>query len=72
MKINVKVIPNAKKNKIEKINDTYKIHLTAPAIQGKANNMLIEILSEHFNVKKNKIFIIKGEKNRNKVIEIIE
>lgn len=47
-----------------------KVYLTAPAVEGKANQALMEYLSEHFKVKKNQIRIIRGEKSREKVIEI--
>jgi hypothetical protein len=42
----------------------------APALEGKANKRLIEIIAEHFNVSKSSIKILKGFKNRNKIIEI--
>jgi len=70
MRINIKIIPNAKKQNILKIDDMYKIHLTSQAIEGKANKELIDLLSRKFKAKKSKIKIIKGEKSRNKVVEI--
>ncbi len=71
MLLNVRVIPNAKKNRIKEEEDCLKVYLSAPPIQGKANKMLIKILSVFYKVKKNKINIIKGEKARNKVVEVI-
>ena len=70
MKINVKVIPNAKQNKLIEENGGYKVYLTAPAVEGKANRALIEFLAEHFGAKKRQISIIRGEKSRDKVVEI--
>ena len=70
MFINVRVIPNARKNKIIEEQGRYKVFLSAPPLEGKANKALIEFLSEHFGVKKNQVKIIKGEKSRNKIIEI--
>ncbi|MEO0118610.1 MAG: DUF167 domain-containing protein [candidate division WOR-3 bacterium] len=69
--IKIQVIPNAKKNEIVKEKDRLKVYLTAPPIEGKANKVLIEILAEYFNVKKGQIKIIKGEKSKDKIIEII-
>ncbi|MEO0087074.1 MAG: DUF167 domain-containing protein [candidate division WOR-3 bacterium] len=69
--IKIRVIPNAKKNEIVKEKDRLKVYLTAPPIEGKANKVLIEILAEYFNVKKGQIKIIKGEKSKDKIIEII-
>ena len=68
--INVKVIPNAKKNSICKEGKRFKVHVTAPAISGKANKALIEVLAEFFKTKKRNIKIIKGEKSRAKIIGV--
>lgn len=70
MKLNVRVVPNAKHNKIVKETDRYKVYLTALAVEGKANKMLIEFLAKHFSVKKRQVKIIKGEKSRNKIVEV--
>ena len=69
-KIHVKVIPNANKNHISKEGDNFKVHVRAPAIDGKANNALIGVLANFFKVKKGAIRIIKGKKSRNKVIGV--
>ncbi|MEO0084037.1 MAG: DUF167 domain-containing protein [candidate division WOR-3 bacterium] len=71
MQIRVRVIPNAKKNEVVKEENRLKVYLTAPPIAGKANKALIEILAEYFKVKKNRITIIHGEKNRDKIIEVL-
>jgi uncharacterized protein len=66
----VKVIPNAKRNKIVAEQRRLKVYVTAPAVDGKANKVLIEILAEYLQVKKNKLTIIRGDKSREKVIQI--
>jgi hypothetical protein len=71
MKINVLVVPNSKDSGLTKVDETnYKIRVDAPALDGKANKHLIEILAEHFNVSKSSIKILKGFKNRNKIVSI--
>jgi hypothetical protein len=70
MKLNIKVIPYAKQNKLVEEPGRLKVHLTTPAVEGKANEALIEFLAEHYKIKKNKISIIRGMKSREKVIEI--
>ncbi len=72
MIIPVKVITRAKKERIEKNNDCIKVYLSTPPIKGKANKRLIEVLCKYFNVKKQKIKIIKGLTSHNKLIEIDE
>lgn len=65
----IKVIANAKINKIEKLAvDQFKVWLTAPAVEGKANVALIKFLAKHFNISKSKIDIVKGLKNKNKIV----
>ncbi len=70
MEIEVKVIPAARRNAIRQEGGCYKIYLTAPAVDGKANEALIRFLAEHYQVRKNQIEIIKGLKSRHKVIII--
>ncbi len=68
--INIRVIPNAKKNDVSAEEGKLKVRVKAPAVGGKANKAMIEVLAEFFNVKKSDIRIIKGEKSREKVIEV--
>ncbi|MCX5749691.1 MAG: DUF167 domain-containing protein [Candidatus Saganbacteria bacterium] len=69
-RINVKVIPNAKKQRIIEEEKQLKIYVNAPALEGKANEAVIEALMEHFKIKKKQIKILSGEKNRKKIIGI--
>jgi uncharacterized protein (TIGR00251 family) len=71
MEISVKVVPNSKKMEVIKIDDrNYKIRVDAPAVEGKANKRLIEILSYYFDVSKSSISIIRGVRERKKTIKI--
>ncbi|MFH1288255.1 MAG: DUF167 domain-containing protein [bacterium] len=69
-KLNIKVIPNARKNSISEDNGIFKVRVTAPAVDGKANKAIIEVLSEFYGVKKRDVRIIHGEKSRGKIVEI--
>lgn len=71
MKIDVKVIPNARKERVVDDGGFFKVYVTAPALDGKANKALIELLAGHFKVKKGNVMVIRGEKSREKVVEII-
>ena len=71
MKINIKVIPGAKKNLMKEENGSCKVYLTAPALEGRANRALVEFLAAYFGVKKGQIEIIKGLKSRNKTVNIL-
>ena len=72
MKLKVRVIPRAKKERIEKQEDGLKVYITEPAIEERANQKLIEVLADYFNTKKYNIIIIKGKKQRDKVVQINE
>ncbi len=70
MILNVRVVPRAGKNLVKEENGQLKVYLTKPAQGGLANNQLIELLSAHLKVKKYQLKIIRGEKSRDKLVEI--
>lgn len=71
MKINVRVIPNSKKDSILIDGEKLKIHLKAKAVNNEANKYLIEVLAKYYNKRKTEIRIVKGLKSKNKVVEIL-
>ena len=70
MQINVKVTPASKRNEVIAAPDGWKVYLTAPANEGKANKALIKILSEYLDVAPSRIEITKGLKSRQKIVMI--
>ena len=68
--LHVRVIPNAKKNEVKKFGDGFKVYLTAPPVEGKANKMLLKILAEEFDIKKSQLSIARGANSRDKVIRV--
>jgi uncharacterized protein (TIGR00251 family) len=69
--IAVKVQPNAPKNEIIGLrNDYWRIKIAAPPEKGKANNKLIQFLSEILVLKKDNLSIFKGSTNSKKLISI--
>jgi len=69
--IDVKVLPRSSKDEIvEKKDGVYKIKLTAPAIEGKANKALLKLLAKKLGLPKREIRIISGERSRMKSIRI--
>jgi hypothetical protein len=71
MRINIIAIPGSKTHEIIKIDEnSYRVKIDAPAIEGEANKRLIEILAEYFNIPKSSVKILKGFKNRNKIVSI--
>lgn len=71
MQKKVKVKPNSKIQKIEEEADgSLKVHLKSPPVDGKANEELIKLLAEKFDVSKSHIKIKSGLSSRQKLIEI--
>jgi len=68
---NIRVIPNAKQNKLVQEQNRLKVYLVAPPVDGKANKALIEFLSDYFKVKKSAVSIVRGLKGREKVVNIL-
>ncbi len=71
MTLKVRVIPKARVNKVEESGaGGLKVHLTTPAQDNKANKALIELLAGYYGLKKKQVRIVRGEKSRDKVVEI--
>lgn len=70
MRLNIRVQPNAKQNKLIEEEGRLKVYLAAPPVEGKANRALIDFLVEHYKVKRSQVKIIKGLKSRDKCVII--
>jgi len=71
MKLSVRVKPNAKQEKIEKVNDGhFLIWVKEKPQEGKANKAVIKVLSEYFGVPQSEIVLLKGKTSKEKIFEI--
>ena len=72
IRIEVKVVPRAKKNQISGIMEDgrLKIRLAAPPVDGKANRALIKLLADTLKIPITDVAIISGLQSRNKTISI--
>jgi len=71
MKINVKVITRAHKNIVEKRdNENYIVRTTIAPIDNRANKAVQKLLAKYFSVAKSCVQIIKGDKSKNKIVDI--
>ena len=67
----VKVHPRAKKNAITgKVGDALKLALTAPPVDGRANEACIEFFAKLLNLPRSSVTIAAGLTSRNKVIRV--
>lgn len=71
MIIRVKVFPHSKRDEIVQVSENFfEIKVKAKPVMGEANKRVIEILSNFFKIPESKIRVIKGFRERNKILEI--
>jgi len=70
--IEVKVEPRSSRRQITGIMDEtiLKVKLTAPPVDGSANEQLIALIAEVTGVKKSQIRIVRGLSSKRKLVEI--
>ena len=69
--LRIKVQPRASKDEIAEIlGDSLKIRITAPPVDGKANQHLLAYLAKLFKVAKSKVILLAGETGREKRVSI--
>ena len=67
----VKVQPRAKKNGITGIvGDALKLSLTAPPVDGRANEACIEFFADLFHRPQSAVTIVSGQSSRRKIVRI--
>jgi uncharacterized protein (TIGR00251 family) len=68
----VKVHPRAEKNAITgEVGDALKISLTAPPVEGKANDACIDFFAKLLKVPRSSVSIAAGQSSRNKVVRVV-
>jgi len=67
----VKVEPRSSRRMVAGLHgDALKIKLTSAPVEGKANEELIEFLSDLLGVKKSSIKILQGQSSKQKLVEV--
>jgi hypothetical protein len=67
----VKVHPRAKKDAITgQVGDAFKLAITAPPVDSKANEACIEFFAKLLNVPRSSVTIAAGQTSRKKVIRV--
>ncbi len=70
-RLTIRVIPNASKSEIVgRELGVLKVRLAAPPVDGKANDALIALLSDHYDTPKSMIRIVKGHNAKTKIVEL--
>jgi uncharacterized protein (TIGR00251 family) len=72
MLIRVRVTPNARKVSITKVDESFfEVRIDERAIHDRANKRLLEVMAKHLGVPKSTVFIVRGAKTRDKIIEVV-
>ncbi len=70
-RLRLRVVPNAKKSEcVGRHGDAVKVKISAPALEGRANEALIEFLAEALDVARRDLTLVSGEKSRDKMIAV--
>ncbi|MEJ2696554.1 MAG: DUF167 domain-containing protein [Candidatus Sulfobium sp.] len=71
IRIEVKVEPRSSRKGISGVmGDVVKVKLTAPPVEGAANEQLIEVIAEATGARKSSISIVRGLSGKRKILEI--
>src|SRR5260370_33371144 len=69
--LSVRVQPRASKDEITgELGGALKVRLRAPAVDGRANEALVEFLADRLKRPKSAVRILSGERSRTKRVEI--
>ena len=71
VRVSVRVIPRSSKNAVQWEQGTLKVRLTAPPVDGAANEALIALLAERLGLPKRNVIILQGATSRQKTVEIV-
>lgn len=69
--LKLRIVPNARRNEVVgEHGDAVKLKVAAPAVEGKANEALLEYLAELLEVPRRTVSLSAGEKSRDKSIVV--
>jgi uncharacterized protein (TIGR00251 family) len=69
--VSIRIQPRASKNEITRMeNGGLKIRLTAPPVDGAANDALVRFLADALSVPRSQVDIVSGYTSRDKIVRI--
>lgn len=72
VRVPIRVAPRASRDAIVGVHDgALKVALTAPPVEGAANDALVRLLAKALGVPKGAVRLVQGERSRDKVLEIV-
>ena len=71
VRVSVRVQPRASANEVAGIHgDGLRIRLTAPPVEGAANDALVDFLAKSLGIARRDITIVAGSSSRSKIVEL--
>lgn len=69
MTVALRVQPRARRNALVSTPDgQWKLYLTAPAVEGRANEALTEFFAKSLGIARSRVRLLSGEKSRQKIV----
>lgn len=69
--LKLRVVPNARRSEVVgEYGEAIKLKVAAPAVDGKANEALLEYVADQLGVSRRALELVSGEKSRDKAIAI--
>ncbi|NLK51688.1 MAG: YggU family protein [Syntrophomonadaceae bacterium] len=72
VQIKVRVQPRASRNQVVGwMEESLKVRLTAPPVEGEANAALVRFLAEYFRLPRSAVSLITGSTSRQKIVQLV-
>jgi uncharacterized protein (TIGR00251 family) len=69
--LELKTIPNAPRDQVAGwLGNALKVKVHAPALDGRANEALLEFLADQLGLPKRAVTLVRGDKSRHKVVRL--
>jgi uncharacterized protein len=69
--LELKTIPNAPRDQVAGwLGDALKVKVHAPALDGRANEALLEFLAAELGLPRRAVTLVRGDKSRHKVVRL--
>jgi uncharacterized protein (TIGR00251 family) len=69
--LELKVIPNAPRDEIAGwLGDVLKVKIHAPALEGRANDALLDFIAGKLGLPRRHVTLVRGEKSRHKMLRL--
>ena len=70
MELTVRVTPRSSRNRIEIVDGKVKVRVTAPPVEGEANEAVAKVVADFCGVPKSTVWVSKGHSGREKTLTI--